>query len=104
MGMPRLKLMMATEQKSQDIIKKLKAYREAVKQDGTATPDMKKQKQNILQNLCANPIQKTNDLMKNSAGNAAVACWISIIKEFESNFLSGEERVISTDEFMVPEL
>jgi len=101
--MSRLKLMMATEQKSQDILKKLKGHRQDIK-SGNNAEDCNKKKLIILQNLCANPIQKTNDLMRNNAENAAVACWIDILKEFETNFLSADERVMSTDEFAVREL
>ena len=102
--MSRLKLMTANEQKSKDILKKLKTRKEVAKQnDDGVVGEYAKLKQVLLQNLCANPIQKTNDLMKNSAEIMAVACWVNIITEFESNFLSSGDNVMSTNVFRVLE-
>jgi len=103
--MSRLKLMMASDQKSKDILKKLRAYRDSARHRDAAVPaEYKKTKHVILQNLCANPIQKTNDLLKDSADCMAVVAWVNMLREFETNFFDEKERVRSTDSYRLSEL
>jgi len=82
----RIKLKMSNQHKLNDILKKWKDYH-SNNNNSPSIQDYTKYKQLIIQNLCLNPIKKSNDLLKNKTKTIEVVCWINIIKEFELNFL-----------------
>ena len=86
----RIKLKMCTENKLNGILKKWKKFHEDRNNDDNDNDiinKINKCKELLIQNLCLNPIKKSNDLLKDSAQPFDVICWINIIKEFEANFL-----------------
>ena len=88
----RLKLEMCPQNKLNGILKKWKSFHEDKYRNDNddsieSIEKMNKCKELLIQNLCLNPIKKSNDLLKDSADTFDVICWLYIIKEFEQNFL-----------------
>merc|ERR1712129_246306 len=93
LSISRIKLKTCTEQKYKQLMRKYKAFDRTYHSDSNVDSkpafeaEYAKCKALIIQNLCRNPIQKTNDLMKESSDSLQVVCWFDIIQEFETLFL-----------------
>ena len=86
----RLKLRMSNQQKLKDVMRKWKTFHKALASgqgEEHSVAAYNKCREMIIKNLCRNPIKKSNDLLKDKAELLDVVCWISIIQEFERNFL-----------------
>lgn len=73
----RLKLKMTTMNKRNIALRKWKTHKK----------QSQRSEKLLIQNLCLNPIKKSNDLLKIASDGIEVAAWINIIKKFEKSFL-----------------
>merc|ERR1712130_572346 len=82
----RIKLKMCKREKMNNILKKWN-----IDKHDYSMEEYIKCKEVIIQNLCLNPVKKTNDLIRNDTKTVNVICWINLLKEFETNFLEIEQ-------------
>merc|ERR1712130_274840 len=82
----RIKLKMCKREKMNNILKKWNNDKHDYSME-----EYIKCKEVIIQNLCLNPVKKTNDLIRNDTKTVNVICWINLLKEFETNFLEIEQ-------------
>jgi len=87
-SLSRFKLKMCADSKFDKLLKKCKAFEQDPNKAENATEAaQQKTRELLIQNLCLNPIHKSNELLRDSADTMQVICWMNIIKEFETNFL-----------------